>query len=201
MSIAHSKSQTTATPKTGDWQIEVGSSPLMWGDESIRIIFFNLNGRNFEAPESWRQQTHPQYLEYMNFVWPGAFLPSQTIKLIQPDGSVGGEHTFRSATPLPAPVSTITEEDSVTLPQMAEPIADAWEPSFSRWRHGGWYVHNIRYPNGGCGCVSNNYPDKKWRIACDNRRNALGEEGDFTFPSRDAAARAERELVNGLSEK
>lgn len=57
-------------------------------------------------------------------------------------------------------------------------------PEYSKWRHGGWYVENVDYPDGGSGCVSNNYPDKKWRIAC----------GDFyhvTFPSREAAAKAE----------
>jgi hypothetical protein len=70
-----------------------------------------------------------------------------------------------------------------------------WQASYSRWRHGGWYVTNIRYPSGAVGCVSNNYPDKKWRIVCDERRRELGSEGDFTFPSRDAAARAEYELI------
>lgn len=71
----------------------------------------------------------------------------------------------------------------------------AWNPTYSHWRHGGWYVHDVRHIGGACGCVSNNYPDKKWRIVCDDRRNDLGEEGDFTFPSRDAAARAEYELA------
>jgi hypothetical protein len=70
-----------------------------------------------------------------------------------------------------------------------------WNPVYSKWRHGGWYVHGVRYPNGACGCVSNNYPDKKWRIACDDRRKTLGGEGDFTFPTRDAAAKAEFDLV------
>lgn len=73
-----------------------------------------------------------------------------------------------------------------------------WEPAFSRWRHGGWYVNNVRYPSGAVGCVSNNYQDKKWRIACDDRRLNLGEPGDFTFSSRDAAARAESALVKSL---
>lgn len=73
-----------------------------------------------------------------------------------------------------------------------------WTPVYSRWRHSGWYVNNVRYPGGACGCVSNNYPDKQWRIACDSRRNDLGGPGDYTFPSRDAAARAERNLVNAL---
>jgi hypothetical protein len=64
-----------------------------------------------------------------------------------------------------------------------------WKPIYSPWRHGGWYVHNVQYPNGAIGCVSRNYPDKKWRIACDSR------EGDHTYPNRDAAARAEYELA------
>lgn len=64
-----------------------------------------------------------------------------------------------------------------------------WTPLYSPWRHGGWYVNNVRYPSGAVGCVSNNYEDKHWRIACDSRAE------DYTFPTRDAAARAERELV------
>ena len=71
-------------------------------------------------------------------------------------------------------------------------------PSFTRWRHGGWYVLNVRHIGGGCGCVSNNYLDGKWRIVCDPRRGNLGEEGDFTFPTRDAAARAEHDLVQAV---
>ena len=70
-----------------------------------------------------------------------------------------------------------------------------FQPVFSRWRRGGWYVINIQYPNGACGCVSNNYPDKKWRIVCDKRRQNLNTDGDFTFPSRHAAAVAERMLI------
>ncbi|MFY2658516.1 hypothetical protein ACOTC5_31425 [Achromobacter xylosoxidans] len=73
-----------------------------------------------------------------------------------------------------------------------------WHPSFSRWRHGGYYVGNVSHLNGGIGCVSNNYADKKWRIVCDDRRAGLGEPGDFTFPSRDAAARAELEYTTVL---
>jgi len=61
--------------------------------------------------------------------------------------------------------------------------------TYSRWRHGGWYVHEVRYPSGAIGCVSRNYPDGKWRIACDERPDSP------TFPSRDAAARAEFELA------
>jgi hypothetical protein len=63
----------------------------------------------------------------------------------------------------------------------------AWEPVFSPWRHGGWYVDNVRYPSGACGCVSNNYPDKKWRIVCGPQ--------DLTFSTRGDAAKAERIFV------
>jgi hypothetical protein len=71
-----------------------------------------------------------------------------------------------------------------------------WTPSFSKWRHGGWYVNNVQYPSGAIGCVSCNYPDKKWRIVCDDRRTDLGAHGDHTFRNRDAAARAEHALAN-----
>jgi hypothetical protein len=66
----------------------------------------------------------------------------------------------------------------------------SWEPAYSRWRHGGWYVTNLQRKDGGCGCVSRSYPDRQWRIVCDAR----GME--HTYPSRDAAARAER-LIYG----
>lgn len=69
-------------------------------------------------------------------------------------------------------------------------IPSNWNPNYSKWRHGGWYVTNVLYPNGACGCVSNNYPDKRWRVVCDTR-SELGASDDITFKSRDAAARAE----------
>jgi hypothetical protein len=71
-----------------------------------------------------------------------------------------------------------------------------WSPIFSKWRHGGWYVNNVRYPSGAIGCVSNKYIDKKWRIVCDDRLVEIDGEGDFTYKSRDAAARAEREIAS-----
>jgi hypothetical protein len=75
-------------------------------------------------------------------------------------------------------------------------LVDTTRPfAYSRWRHGGWYVAGIRYPSGACGCVSNNYPDSKWRIVCDDQREALNEPGDVTFPTREAAARAEQVLA------
>jgi hypothetical protein len=72
---------------------------------------------------------------------------------------------------------------------------------YSIWRHGGWYVNNIRYPSGAVGCVSNNYPDSLWRIVCDPRRTELGQPGDHTFATRGAAAAAEFELVLAMSVK
>ncbi len=76
---------------------------------------------------------------------------------------------------------------------------NSFTPTYDRWRHGGWYVSNVRYPSGACGCVSRNYPDKKWRIVCDDRRTNIGAPGDFTFPTRDAAARAELALIQSLA--
>lgn len=64
--------------------------------------------------------------------------------------------------------------------------------TYSRWRHGGWYVHNVRYPGGAVGCVSRNYPDKKWRIVCDPRRMA---HSMHVYKSRDEAARAEMKVA------
>ncbi len=59
---------------------------------------------------------------------------------------------------------------------------------YSRWRHGGWYVHNIRYPGGGCGCVSNNFTD------------GLGDFADLPvgFSTRHDAALAEWYRVEAL---
>ena len=58
---------------------------------------------------------------------------------------------------------------------------------FSRWRHGGWYVDNVRYADGACGCVSRNYTDGKWRVVCDPRPF----DQRPTYSSRNAAALAE----------
>lgn len=71
--------------------------------------------------------------------------------------------------------------------------SDEWTPAYSPWRHGGWYVVNVRYPSGAVGCVSRNYPDRKWRIVCDDR------SGDHVYPNRDAAARAERQLARSAN--
>lgn len=68
---------------------------------------------------------------------------------------------------------------------------DEWIPEYEEWRHGGWYVTNLRYPSGACGCVSRNFTDRRWRIVC----HPLPFDEQPTYPSRDAAARAERSLV------
>ena len=95
--------------------------------------------------------------------------------------------------------SAIQAQSHCTATQAFEQALRLVNPSallhYSRWRHGGWYISGIRYPSGACGCVSSNYPDRKWRIVCDDRRQALNEPGDVTFGSREAAARAEQMLA------
>ena len=63
------------------------------------------------------------------------------------------------------------------------------EFTYGPWRHGGYYVNEIRYPNGAAGCVAG--PDKngRWWIACDER------EAPESYPTRKAAATAERNLI------
>ena len=63
--------------------------------------------------------------------------------------------------------------------------------TYEPWRHGRWYVTNVRYPSGAIGCVSRNYPDKKWRIVC----HPLPWEDAPTFKSRDEAAAAELTMI------
>lgn len=65
--------------------------------------------------------------------------------------------------------------------------------SYSPWRHGGWYVHGVRYRSGACGCVSRKYPDKKWRIVCYD--TSVPFEQHPTFRSRDDAARGEQDYI------
>lgn len=91
------------------------------------------------------------------------------------------------------------DQPVATKPEDKPAVVDNWVPFYSRWRHGGWYVDNVRYPDGSCGCVSRNFDDKRWRIVCDSRRTDIGKPGDFTYPNRDAAARAERDLVASLA--
>lgn len=35
-----------------------------------------------------------------------------------------------------------------------------WVPTFSRWRHGGWYVDNIVFPSGAVGCIASPTADR-----------------------------------------
>lgn len=74
-----------------------------------------------------------------------------------------------------------------------------WTPTFERWRHGGWYVTNLTYPSGAVGCVSNNYPDKKWRIVCVGA--TPGSTEDVTYRTRAEAAYAELALVLALPDE
>lgn len=77
-----------------------------------------------------------------------------------------------------------------------EPPAN-WDPDYSSWRHGGWYVGGVRHESGACGCVSRNYADRKWRIVCDPREGSFpGGPNDHTYANRDEAARAEWTLAN-----
>ncbi|PPQ29305.1 hypothetical protein CCR94_15570 [Rhodoblastus sphagnicola] len=71
------------------------------------------------------------------------------------------------------------------MPNSSQPRSDS-RPSGQRSRHGGWYVGNVRYPFGACGCVSRNYVDRKWRIACDPRPF----ETQPTFLHKEAASAA-----------
>jgi hypothetical protein len=70
-----------------------------------------------------------------------------------------------------------------------------WTPQYAPWRHGGWYVVNLRYPSGACGCVSRNYPDRRWRV--------VGNDGPGspTYRTRDAAAHAERARAERLTDR
>lgn len=79
------------------------------------------------------------------------------------------------------------------------PVRRSWPPlyfDYSKWRHGGWYVDNVRYPSGAVGCVSRNFEDRKWRIACDPRPF----EEQPTFKTRNDAALAEWRLINETPE-
>jgi hypothetical protein len=66
-------------------------------------------------------------------------------------------------------------------------LAKPWKPEYEPWRHGGWYVTNLHYPSGAVGCVSRNYDDRKWRVAC---HEELG-----TFATRNEAAHAEKGIA------
>lgn len=74
---------------------------------------------------------------------------------------------------------------------VTEALVETFVPRYSRWRHGGWYIDNLRYPSGAVGCVTNNFADRRWRIACDPRPF----EDQPHFRTRDEAARAELRLV------
>jgi hypothetical protein len=68
-----------------------------------------------------------------------------------------------------------------------------WKPEYHRWRGGGYYVTNIRYPSGAVGCVHNNHHsgDKQWYVVA---------SGQGPYPTRDKAAQAERHATLPLAE-
>lgn len=92
---------------------------------------------------------------------------------------------------LPRRGSTYEPEHLMTATKNAK--HDRTEITYSPWRHGGWYT-SVRHHSGACGCVSRNYPDKKWRIACDPR--GFDANGRWTYASRREAALAEQVLVD-----
>lgn len=60
-----------------------------------------------------------------------------------------------------------------------------WEPSYSPWRHGGWYVDNVHYPSGAVGCVSRKWAiDRKWRIVCDPREGSYPRRSERSHLSQ-----------------
>jgi hypothetical protein len=66
-----------------------------------------------------------------------------------------------------------------------------WRPEFRpAGRSGAYFVTNVRYRNGRLGCVIRHWRDHhRWRILADTRLGAP------TYPSKVAAAAAERELA------
>jgi len=66
------------------------------------------------------------------------------------------------------------------------------EFTYSKWRHGGWYVPEVRYPSGACGCVGRNAAGRWVAVSAD----WLGE-----FKTRGGAARAEWLYVRKLNER
>jgi hypothetical protein len=74
-----------------------------------------------------------------------------------------------------------------------------WQPVFSSWRHGGWYVDNLAYPSGAVGCVSRNFTDKKWRIIDHGTGPAVKD--DITYATRNEAAYAELAQVLAMPEE
>jgi hypothetical protein len=66
--------------------------------------------------------------------------------------------------------------------------------SYERWPHRRWRNNSAVYPSGTAGCISNNYPDKRWRISC-----TLINLDHLTFSSRDDAAKAETLFTYALA--
>lgn len=51
------------------------------GDDTLRVIFNNLNGENFKKAEAWRDQDHPGYLAVMERELNVSFAPGSELAL------------------------------------------------------------------------------------------------------------------------
>lgn len=55
------------------------------GDNTLRVIFNNLNGENFKKAEPWRDQDHPGYLTVMERELKVSFAPGSELALFMTD--------------------------------------------------------------------------------------------------------------------
>ncbi|MGE8063926.1 DUF7688 family protein [Pseudomonas sp. NPDC089569] len=47
------------------YELRINGETFLSGDASLRVIFRNLNGANFETPCTWRAFTHEEYMAMM----------------------------------------------------------------------------------------------------------------------------------------
>lgn len=88
----------------------------------------------------------------------------------------------------PQPASTSPPASSKSA---EPPAAQQWTPQYKAAGPGRWFVLNIRWPSGTCGCVRRS-DDGRWRIEEDQQ--------SLPYPTRDAAARAEQQLAAAATE-
>jgi len=55
------------------------------GDDTLRVIFNNLNGENFKKAEVWRDQDHPGYLAMMEQELKVSFATGSELALFMTD--------------------------------------------------------------------------------------------------------------------
>ena len=178
--VPHGTIPVTEAPATGDHN--EGSSPLVW------VVLDGppgpVPGRFVELEDAeGRSVAVAHWVERPDRLWslgPLAAAPRghPDASAAQPRFLPGGETTDRKG------------GDAVPVNDTEQ--GPGWSPEYEPWRHAGWYVTNVRYPGGAVGCVSRNYPDRRWRIVCSDL--------DVSFATRDAAARAERLLTLHLAE-